>query len=143
MPTVPKAITERIRDRPGEWLRGEPTEVLEDLALLRVAGDSQFGAFYLRYRASPLFSNRSHEELMDVASPSPQVRNVTTFVRDTHDVPEPFICITSADGEGFYLYDPRDKSVYGLGVKQLHALRNGSLKPRWPDFFTFLAWYPD
>ncbi len=141
MAKIPTTIVERMSHQRGDIHRGDQTAPLAELARLGIAPDSQFGAFYLRYRASSLHSDTSFEELMDVASPSAQIRDVTTFVRETYEVPEPFVCITSAEGEGFYLYDPRSEAVYDLDVTQLDALARGALPPRWPDFHAFLEWY--
>jgi hypothetical protein len=78
---------------------------------------------------------------MDPVSPSTQMRSVTDFVRETYAVPVGYICLTSAEGEGFCLYELASGAVYDLDAVQVPLLARSGLQPRWPDAFTFLRWY--
>ena len=56
---------------------------------------------------------------MDPCSPTPQLRSATEFAREVYEVPEGFICLTSCEGEGFYLYECGTEAVFDLGVEEL------------------------
>jgi hypothetical protein len=52
-----------------------------------------------------------------------------------------FICLTSTEGQGAYLYDINTEAVYDFELSQDGKLTSGELKPRWSSFFDFLRWY--
>ncbi len=78
---------------------------------------------------------------MDLALPTPQLLRVTEFVREVFGVPDAYICLTSAEGEGFYLYNKDNGCVYDVDVADIDLLIIGSLKAKWNTFFSFMEWY--
>ena len=63
--------------------------------------------FFETYRAAKIHSRHTSEQLMDPVFPSQQLAAATQFVRDVYQVDKRFLCLTSAEGEGGYLYDLR------------------------------------
>ena len=138
---IPKSISDEMLRTRGNVLRKSESLVVEELRRLGVPEHSQFGEFFIHFQVSALSSAVSKEELMDLASPAPQIRSVTEFVHGVYDVPDQFICLTSAEGEGFYLYDRDSEAVYDVGVEDVQALAARTVTPSWRDFYTFISWY--
>jgi hypothetical protein len=110
------------------------------LAALGLSGDQQLKEFFEAFKLSGVLSRRPHE-LLDLCSPTPQIEEATNFGRDTYEIAENFICLTSGEGEGFILYSKCDGKVYDLCVNQLDALEAGSIDATWPSFYDLIEWY--
>jgi hypothetical protein len=138
---VPTDIAVLMAAQRGAVRRSDPGAALEELLHLGVEPESQLAMFCAEYQVSPVSSSVSAEELMDPVSPTRQLRGVTAFVRDTYEVPTDFVCLTSAEGEGFILYELSTGAVYDVDARHVPALTRGLLQPRWVDVFAFLRWY--
>ena len=123
--------------RPSE----DATKVAQCLKDLDLEGHEQLYDFFMAYKLTGVLSKTSPEELMDLASLTPQILEVTEFVRDAYEVSDDFVCLTSGEGEGFYLYSKTDHKIYNVGVDELDALEAGEMKAEWNSFFELLEWY--
>lgn len=140
---IPNSIKELMSKQQGQVKRPseDAEKVVQCLKDLGLEGHEQLHEFFTTYRLSGVLSKTSPEELMDLASPTPQIAEVTEFVRDTYGVLEDFVCLTTGEGEGFYLYSKSDRRIYNVGVDELDALEAGEKKAEWNSFFELLEWY--
>lgn len=65
----------------------------------------------------------------------------TAYVREVWSVPDCFVCLSSTEGEGAYLYDVSSEKVFEFELGQHEELASGSLHPRWKSFWEFLDWF--
>jgi len=151
---IPQHI-QQLLDEQGCSQRTDDKEALRNtINALGIDPTSDLGEFYLAYDPSLLQSNSSYEQLEDVVVPvvdgaapveadpsETPVGMATAFVRDVWEVPQNMICLTTAEGEGAYLYDLSTKTVYDFSLSQQNELSNGTLSPRWNSFYEFLEWY--
>ena len=114
--------------------------VSECLEALGLSGDQEVKEFFEAFKLSGVLSNRS-QELLDLCSPSPQIAETTDFGRDTYEITEYFVCLTSGEGEGFILYSKPDGKVYNVAVNQLDDLEAGKVDATWQSFFDLIEWY--
>ena len=141
---IPQTIVDAIENQSrGNYMRtnSDSTEVLESLRELGVDEHNQLKEFFLRYNLSGCLLGQEGEELLDLCSPTRQIAGATDFGRDVYEVPASYICLTSGEGEGFYLYSIADRIVYDVDVDQLDALEAGQIKARWESFYDLLEWY--
>ncbi len=138
---IPVDIEELMKAQPASFGRDDATEVLRELEALAVQPEDELAVFYVQYRAVNIHSRRTSEELMDPAFPTPQLASATEFVRETYEVGDEFLCLTSGEGEGFYLYEIGTGAVFDVNVGELDDLERGRLQPRWSSFFELLRWY--
>ena len=138
---IPVDIVKRMSEQPGRVDRDDADEAERHLRALGFRGDTEVVRFFRRYSAAGVMGTASSEELLDPASPTPQLEAVNAFVRDVYEVPARFVCLSSAEGEGFYLVDVNTGVVFDVGVEDLDELESGRIDPRWPSFFDFLRWY--
>jgi hypothetical protein len=101
-----------------------------------------------------LLSEASYEQLEDVVVPvldgqprvdaeplDAPVGMATSFVREVWDVPARFICLTTTERDGAYLYDSVSGAIYDFSLNQQKELPEGTLSTRWISFFQFIRWY--
>lgn len=138
---IPSDVRQLMSQQQGDTSRSDVGLAQSALAQLGVKRDSEFWEFYSEYCVSAVMSSVSTEELMDPSDPGPQLADVTEFARETYELEEGFVCITSGEGEGFYLYSLAEASVYDVGVDELDDLEAGRIKPRWASFYDFMRWY--
>ena len=138
---IPADVEELMKAQPAASGRDDASEVLRELGALGVQPEDELALFYVQYRAANVHSRRTSEELMDPAFPTPQLASATEFARETYEVGEEFLCLTSGEGEGFYLYEFSTGAIFDVDVDELDELESGSLKPRWSSFFDLMRWY--
>lgn len=56
------------------------------------------------------------------------------------EVTEDYVCLTSGEGEGFYLYSITDRKIYDVSVDELDDLEAGKKEARWGSFYELLEW---
>lgn len=146
---------QRLLDERGYSPRTDDKEAIRTtLDALGIDPVSELGGFYLEYDPTCLQSRVSYQQLEDVVAPmidgaaSPPVDPsrtpvalATAFVRAVWEVPAVMICLTTAEGEGAYLYDLTSGAIYDFALSQQAELCNDKLPPRWTSFFEFLEWY--
>lgn len=138
---IPQNLATAIERAPGQVFRQREKIALIELANLEILPDSQIGEFYLTYNATNLYSDHAGEELNELCSPSPQLLEATVFVREMWELPSEFVCLTSAEGEGAYLYSLVDGQVYDFDLADRDSFLEERPAPLARDFFAFLEWY--
>ncbi len=140
---IPNFIEKLIKNQKGDYFRDSYKIELVQEALLKlnIKHHEEINAFFSTYNLSGVLSESSNVELLDLCSPTPQIFDATEFGRDVYDITEDYICLTSGEGEGFFLYSIEDKKVYDVNVEDLDALEAGKLEPRWNSFFDLMKWY--
>jgi hypothetical protein len=107
---------------------------------LGVSPQSEFFAFYSAFNAINLHSEASYETLLDVSEPTASVARATAFVREVWELPRDFICITSCEGEGCYLYSTLTEAVYDFSLADRELFIRNPV-PKWHTFFEFVEWF--
>jgi hypothetical protein len=138
---IPDDLRELVEKQPGHVRRDDPSLAEAAIASLGVPVDGQFAEFFRTYRITAYHSPSSNEELSDVAEPGPEIAQATWFIRDTWQLPERYVCLTSCEGEGAYLYDRTDGSVCDFSLADREAFLSGEQTPQWRDFYAFMKWY--
>lgn len=117
----------------------EPMQVLKHLQSLGVDKNSQFGQFFLLgfggYGGGP----NPASELFNIEQIAINYTEVD-FLHDSFGLGDHFITISDVEGEGAYLYNKLNGSVYDLYLRDIEKLKNDELEPRWKDFNSFLLW---
>lgn len=140
---IPNNIIKLMELQVGHTKRenSERDSVESLLHALGLSNDSEIGEFFLTYKLSGVLSDSSNKELLDIASPTPQILEETEFVRETYEVTDEFVCLTSSEGEGFFLFSIKDHKIYDLGVEDLDLLEEGNYLARWTSFYELIEWY--
>lgn len=71
------SIDTLIRNSPGRTVRSSSEPVAEELDALGISPSTQVATFFVSYVATSLSSPVSGEELLDLCSPTPQIREAT------------------------------------------------------------------
>lgn len=138
---IPESLVERMEEQGDYVVRQDVELARREMNALGVNAQSEAYCFFSKYvPAAAVYDAHCYEELVDPCSPTPQMREVTEFVRETYGVGERFICLTSAEGEGFYLLDVVRGGVYDVDVPVSRELNEGDVEPTWPSFFAFMDW---
>jgi hypothetical protein len=138
--SVPAKIQELALSRKGEVLRLDVGLAQREMLKLGISANSEFFAFFSEYQAVNLYSTVSYETLCDVSEPTAQIAEGTAFVHEVWALPSEFVCITSCEGEGCYLYSTRTEAVYDFSL----AARDDFIRnpiPSWRTFFEFAEWF--
>lgn len=138
---IPHELKLKIERQPGQIHRSNPQPVSQALDELGVSLESEFGAFFLKYVITCFNSAVSDEELVDLLDPGKPILVGTRFIQQTWKMPERYICITSCQGEGAYLYDITSGEVQDFDLAQRADFLKGIVPNSWPSFFAFLDWY--
>ncbi len=153
---IPELIRQRLNEQrcSPRTDEGDQRLVNEALTALGISLDSELGEFYLNYDPTLLCRRAASKELVDFLVPvvdgterpcvdvfETPIGVCTEFVRDLWETPNTMVCLTTAEGEGAYLYDIMSGVIYDFGLQQRRELASGKLKPRWTSFYKFLEWY--
>jgi hypothetical protein len=130
-----------VEQQPGQVQRTNHAAVKQALSDLNVPLNSDFAVFFLNYTITLFRSDVSGEQLCDIAEPTPEIALGTRFVHDVWELPEQFICITSVQGEGAYLYDVKTGKVWDFELGYREVFLAGQLPAKWSSFFEFMTWY--
>ena len=106
---------------------------------LGIPMDSDLAELYMRYQG-PFVSPQRFPELLDIEYPTAEVVEQTAYVRAEYGVPEDFVCFTTTEGEGMYLYQISTGGVYDIGIDGVSELgsSSGTLAARWESVNDFL-----
>jgi hypothetical protein len=115
--------------------------VKKALQKLNVPPESEFAEFFLAYTITLFLSEVSDEELCDIAEPSEQIKDGTDFIHEVWGLPENYICFTTAEGEGCYLYDKVSGKVWDFELKTRDRFLRGEIPAKWDGFYEFMIWY--
>ena len=124
-----------IRNSAGRTVRSASEPVAEELDALGISPGTQIATFFASYVATNLSSPVSGEELLDLCSPTPQIRETTDWLRDMNEeFYQDFIALTSFEAEGGYLYNIRTGEVLEHSWPDV-------VDAIWPSFNSFMQWY--
>ena len=139
---IPDSIKSAMGNQQGTVQRvlSDLPKVAECLEVLGLTGDPQVKEFFESFQLSGVLSSRS-QELLDLCSPTPQIAEATDFGRDTYEITDDFVCLTSGEGEGFILYSKTNGKVYDVAISQLDDLEAGNMEVTWQSFFDLIEWY--
>jgi hypothetical protein len=138
---IPDDLRELAEQQPGHVRREDASLAEAAIASLGIPIGSEFAEFFRAYRITSYRSPVSYEELSDVAEPTTQIEEATQFVRETWQLPERYVCLTSCEGEGAYLYDRSNGSVHDFSLAHRDAFLSGEPKAQWRGFHAFMTWY--
>lgn len=135
---VPQKLVDLlIKESLGLYERIDSEKVSKTLQSLGIEADSQIYEFYTNYMVcvsnAKLQKTDLNEVNMFVLS--------TFFIRETWGLPENFVCLSSVEGEGCYLYDKETGKVCDFDLADREAFLSGEIKQEWPDFYSFMEWY--
>ncbi|MEO6677973.1 MAG: SMI1/KNR4 family protein [Pseudomonas sp.] len=138
---IPNELIQLIEKQPGDIHRIDKHSVTEALTALNISLDSELSEFFLNYAITFFRSNSSDEDLCDVADPSNEIAVGTNFIHEVWELPENFICLTSVQGEGCYLYDNNNGEILDFSLANRDDFLAGKQQLKWSSFFEFLIWY--
>ena len=138
---IPNELRRLVENQRGDIHRGDFTKVERALSELGVPRDSEFAQFFLKYVITFFPSPVSDEELCDLTEPAFPIRAGTAFAHDVWELPERYVCFTTCEGEGGYLYDKESGAVFDFSLATRDAFVQGREPPRWRSFFEFMRWY--
>lgn len=140
---IPETIKAKIEKQPGEVHRDALSKARAQHALSKLGVDqeSAFAKIYLEYDISAIHSNQT-TELLDICFPDEdEILSATRFGREIYDVPEGYLCLTSGEGEGFFLYEIETGRIFDLDVDDMDVLSKDDRQARWNDFYELFEWY--
>lgn len=111
------------------------------LSDLKVPLDSEFAEFFFTYTITFFRSQVSDEELCDIVEPTAEIRVGTKFVHELWELPKRFVCFSSGQGEGAYLYETTMGHVWDFDLASRDDFLTGKQCPKWQSFFEFMTWY--
>jgi|HubBroStandDraft_1064217.scaffolds.fasta_scaffold06508_2 hypothetical protein len=138
---IPAYLRNLAEKQLGNVFRKDREAVLQALSDLKIPVESEFGEFYLNYVTVNFGSKIPCSTLCDITKPYPEIIEVAEFARDLWELPEHFICITSTEGEGCFLYDRCTGKVWDFSLETRDDFIAGREKARWGSFFEFMTWY--
>jgi hypothetical protein len=138
---IPRHLKALIERQMGDFLRADRGAAEAALNGLGIPLDSEIAEFFLTHQISQFSSDVSDEQLCDVAEPSEEICAGTQFIRDVWELPEQYVCLTSAQGEGAYLYERSTGGVWDFNLSSREKFLAGKENARWNSFFEFLTWY--
>lgn len=141
---IPEAIVDRMREQGDYVVRRDVLVAKRELLALGISEGSEAFCFFAEYVAAEIEDSECDVELLDPSSPTPQMSSATDFVRELYGVSNRFVCISSTEGEGFFLLDILEGGVYDVEIPIEDALNEGRVEPSWTSFFSFIEWFlPD
>lgn len=138
---IPDDLRWLVEKQLGHVHRRDRAKAERALAELGIHADSEFAQFFRDYAITLFGSDVSNEELVDIAEPTFRIAAGTRFVQEVWELPERYICFTSCQGEGGYLYDKESGAVFDFSLATRDAFVEGLEPARWGSFFEFMCWY--
>jgi len=140
---IPEALRKLSEQQPGEVRRTDAEAALSALRSLGVSPQSELAEFFLNYKVTNFSSRNSDETLLDVASPTRQIEEASQFCWEVWEIPRHYLCLTSPEGEGAYLYNLEDEGIYDFSLSASENLLSGKEPKMFGSFFEFMHWYLD
>jgi hypothetical protein len=131
---IPEKLRVQIKLQPGDTCRANPEAVNEALEELGVPLNSEFADFFREYAVTSFSSPVSNEQLCDLLEPIAQILVGTQFVHEVWELPANYICFTTCQGEGGYLYDRDTGAVWDFDLADREDFIAGRQKPAWNSF---------
>ena len=103
--------------------------------------NSEFYEFYSRYFGRTLIHNsETGTEMVDCISPPKLMERVISFAHEVWEVPANYILFSTGEGEGGYLYNILDNTVWDFDLGKRELLGTDKMH-HWNSFYEFLVWY--
>lgn len=134
-------IRRLIERQSGIVARSDRSKAEDALNDLGVPLDCEFAWFFTNYMIQLFVSPVSFESIRDVSEPSTEIKYGTEFAHEVWELPERYVCFTTCEGEGGYLYDKESGAVFDFSLATRDAFVEGRESPRWRSFFEFMSWY--
>lgn len=138
---IPIHLQELVEKQTGRFRRSNIALAERALTELGIPDGSEFAQFYRSYRVSSFHSSQTHFEIVDVAEPSFSVSLATKFIHEVWKLPDEYVCFSSVEGEGGYLYSKRMGEVWDFDLATREEFMRGEIPPRWKSLFEFMIWY--
>lgn len=138
---IPESLVKLIEAQSDNIHRTRKDLAIAALKELGVSLDSEFAELFIEYKPANFKSAVSDEYICDIAEPTPQIMAGTEFIHEMWELPENYICFTSLQGEGGYLFDKHSGMVWDFALSQYDDFISGKIPPKWKGFFEFVTWY--
>ncbi|SUD90605.1 hypothetical protein [Psychrobacter phenylpyruvicus] len=92
---------------------------------------------YSKYFLTALNSRNGASTIVDVLDGFP-----TIISQERWGIHKKYILFSTGEGEGGYLYNTEDDSVWDFNLGEQQQLIDGTL-PHWNSFYEFMEWYLD
>jgi hypothetical protein len=115
-------------------------EAVSTLSKLGIPQNSEFFEFFSNYYGSDLTRRCGASPLVDPAPPQKYLLHAAFVGHDAWEVPEQYILFSTGEGEGGYLYNKEDGTVWDYYVGKQELLGTDAL-PHWNSFYEFMVWY--
>lgn len=136
-------LVDHLKSR-GWWFDDATEDYRTAISDLGVDESSDFAQFYLHAEDGPTFVSRNRE-IYQICWFWVNSRDYSASLDRTHGglkLPDEYMPLDNFQGEYGYFYDKNSEAVLRLGLgAELHDFHEGTLKPQWPDFNSFLEWY--
>ena len=116
------------------------TQKKKSLDILGIKKDSEFYEFYSNYIVLSLEGRKHTSELFDCFPPFDYLASSIEFGHEVWKLPKNYLLFSSGEGEGGYLYNKNDGSVWDFNLGNQELLGTNQLK-HWDSFYEFLIWY--
>lgn len=136
---IPEKLANLIESQPGDIFRTDRAAAAAVLESLGIDPDCELSRFFLTYQITVFRSKSSYEMLCDIDND--EISTGTDFIHEVWELPEKYICLTTCQGEGCYLYDKSTGKVLDFDLGERAQFLDGDIKTEWPGFFDFLTWY--
>lgn len=110
----------------------------EILSLLGVDKNSEYYELYTKYFLRALDRRDGTPEIIDPCPP--QGFKAANFAHEVWEIPKNYILFTTGEGDGGYLYNVKDNSVWDFTLGQQKLLSTDNLT-HWNSFYEFMIWY--
>ena len=107
---------------------------------LGIPSDSEFYEFYSTYYARDLRNRSGASPIVDSSPPQKSLLRTAFFAREVWEVPEQYILFSTGEGEGGYLYNKDDGTVWDFNLGEQKLLGTDALR-HWHSFYEFMVWY--
>lgn len=104
-----------------------------------VKKDSSFFKLYTKYFLRALDHRSGADEIVDPLPTRSFIPRVK-FAHEVWGVPKNYILFSTGEGEGGYLYNIEDDSVWDFQMGQLQQLADCTLT-HWDSFYESMIWY--
>jgi hypothetical protein len=128
------------KNRLGDIERSNVDAAKKALQRLGIFAESQLHEFCVAYCLSSLLSPFAEEQLVDICEPTEEVAVSTNFAHEVWELPNEYICFTSCQGEGGFLYSMRTHAVYDFSLSERTQFLVAP-EPKWSNFYKFIEWY--
>ena len=115
----------------------------ESILVLKEIGipeHSEFFEFYSSYYARDLRKRSGASPIVDSSPPQKYLLHAAFVGHDAWEVPEQYILFSTGEGEGGYLYNKEDGTVWDFDLGEQKLLGTDALR-HWHSFYEFMVWY--